>query len=361
MVQKARFAIIGGGFRTQAYLQIARELPEQFQISGMVVRDEEKGQVIEQEWKVRTYRTLEELLDKEQQDFAVLSVARSVAPDFLFELAERGIPVLTETPPASDLDGLLKLHELTLRGARIQVAEQYHHQPLHAARLALVQSGRLGTVAEAYVSTAHDYHGMNLMRRLLGVGYSPVRIRAMSFESPLMGGPTRSGPPTEETIMTSRRDMAWLEFQEGKLGVYDFTNEQYRSWARSNTVTVRGERGEIADQRINALVDYATPQHIDFKRINKGENNNLEGYFLQGIMAGDQWVYHNPFLYARLSDDEIAIAVCLSKMAEYAAGAPSSYGLPEASQDHYLALMIKQAIATGETVTTELQPWGLLE
>jgi predicted dehydrogenase len=361
MGQAARFGIIGGGFRTQAFLRIARELPERFQISGLVVRDGDKGRAIEQEWKVRTYRTLEELLAKEQQDFVVVSVARAAAPDFLFELAARGIPAITETPPASDVADLVKLHELTLRGARIQVAEQYHHQPLHAARLAFVQSGRLGTVSDAYVSAAHDYHGINLMRRLLGVGYGPVRIRAMSFESPLVGGPTRTGPPTEEEIQVSRRSMAWLEFEEGKVGVYDFASEQYRSWVRSNTVTVRGDRGEIVDQRVSALVDYATPQHMDFKRINKGENNNLEGYFLQGIMVGDHWFYQNPFLRARLNDDEIAIAVCLSRMAEYAAGAPSTYGLPEASQDHYLALMIKQAIATGESVITELQPWGRMD
>jgi hypothetical protein len=361
MAKTARFSIIGGGFRTQAYLRIAREMPEQFHVSGMVVRDEEKGQVIERDWKVKTYRTLEELLEKEQQDFFVVSVARSVCPDFLFILAERGIPALTETPPAADLEGLLKLQELTLRGARIQVAEQYHDQPLHAARLAFVQSGRLGTVSEAYISTAHDYHGMNLMRKLLNVGFGQAQIRAMRFESPLLGGPTRSGPPTEESIISSRRDMAWLEFEGNKLGVYDFSSEQYRSWVRSNIVTVRGDRGEIIDQRINVLADYATPLHLDLKRINKGENGNLEGYFLQGIMAGEQWVYLNPFAPARLNDDEIAIAACLANMAKYADGGPGSYGLREASQDHYLGLMIQQAIATGETVTTEVQPWGLPE
>ncbi|MEK3914093.1 Gfo/Idh/MocA family protein [Paenibacillus sp. FSL H7-0331] len=361
MGKKARFSIIGGGFRTQAFLRIAKELPERFEVSGLVVRDPDKGQFIEQEWNVRTYRTLEELLEKEQQDFVVVSVARTVCPDFLFELAERGIPALTETPPAQDVEGLLRLHELTLSGARIQVAEQYHDQPLHAARQAFVESGRLGTITESYVSTAHDYHGMNLMRKLLGAGYGKVKIRAMRHETPLMGGPTRSGPPTEETLIQSKRDMAWLEFEDGKLGVYDFCNDQYRSWVRSNLVSVRGERGEIVDQRISVLADYATPQYLDFKRINKGENGNLEGYFLQGIMAGDQWMYHNPFVGSRLNDDEIAIATCLARMAEYAAGGPNSYGLREASQDQYLGLMIQQAIASGGVVATDVQPWAIID
>ncbi|MDF2960068.1 MAG: oxidoreductase domain protein [Paenibacillus sp.] len=353
------FSIIGGGFRSEFYLRIAGELSGQFRVSGMVIRDEEKGRQFEQKWNLHTYRTLEELLDNEQPDFVVVSVARTDCPGYLFELAERGIPVLTETPPAADLEGLLALHELTRRGARIQVAEQYHFQPLHAARLALIESGRLGTVSEAYVSAAHGYHGVNLLRKMLGYGHGEVSIRAMRYESPLMGGPTRSGPPVEQTLITAKRDLAWIDFG-GKLGLFDFTGEQYRSWVRSNYVSVRGERGEIADQCANVLADFETPLHLDFKRINKGENGNLEGYFLKGIMVGDQWMYRNPFAYFRLYDDEIAVATVLVKMADYAAGGPDFYGLPDASQDHYIGLMIEQAIVTGETVKTVIQAWAIL-
>ncbi|NOU96130.1 gfo/Idh/MocA family oxidoreductase [Paenibacillus sp. LMG 31456] len=357
MAKKTSFSIIGGGFRSEFYLRIAKELSDQFRISGMVVRDADKGQHFEQQWNLTTYRTVVELLENEQPDFVVVSVDRAICPEYLFALAERGIPALTETPPAGDLEGLLALHELTLSGARIQVAEQYHFQPLHAARLALIESGRLGTVSEAYVSAAHGYHGVNLLRKTLGYGYGEVTIRAMRFESPLMGGPTRSGPPIEETLITTKRDLAWIDFG-GKLGVFDFSSDQYRSWIRSNYVSVRGERGEIIDQRANLLLDYATPQHLDFNRINKGEDGNLEGYFLQGIMVGDQWVYRNPFAPYRLFDDEIAVATSLAKMADYAAGGPDFYGLPDASQDHYIGLMIEQAITTGETVKTSIQPWA---
>ena len=54
---------------------------------------------------------------------------------------------------------------------------------------------------------------------------------------------------------------------------------------------------------------------MELKRINKGEYENAEGYFLKGIMVGERWVYENPFMPARLYDDEIAIAACLQKMA----------------------------------------------
>jgi hypothetical protein len=84
---------------------------------------------------------------------------------------------------------------------------------------------------------------------------------------------------------------------------------------------------------------------------------NLEGYYHKGIVAGGEWVYRNPFAPGRLTDDEIAVATCLDKMAAYAAGGPSFYGLPEASQDHYLGLLIDRAVQSGEAVTTERQPW----
>ena len=80
------------------------------------------------------------------------------------------MPALAETPPGWEMDELLDLHALTERGARVQVAEQYAFQPLHAARLALVQSGRLGPVRQAHVSVAHGYHGVSLLRRFLGIG-----------------------------------------------------------------------------------------------------------------------------------------------------------------------------------------------
>jgi predicted dehydrogenase len=158
-----RFSIIGGaGFRAQYYLRIAQALPERFQISGMVVRNESKGLAMEQRWDVATYRTLEQLLQSERPDFIVVSVYGSECLDYLLRLAALGIPILSETPPAPDLRGLELLHDqLTRNGARIQVAEQYQFHPNHEARLALVQTGRLGKITETTVSISHFYNGIS--------------------------------------------------------------------------------------------------------------------------------------------------------------------------------------------------------
>lgn len=353
------FSIIGGGgFRAQYFLRIAQALPEQFRVSGMVVRDESKGKSMEDVWHVATYRTLEQLLANEHPDFVVLSVHASTAMDYMLQLAERGIPVLAETPPAPDLDGLLQLHDkLTRQGARIQIAEQYQFHPIQEAREAIIKSGQLGKVNQVTVSISHLYHGVSLIRKMLGIRFEEVKIKGMRFDSDWVAGPNRGGPPTEDKLIKSERDLAWLDFG-GKLGIYDFTKDQHRSWTRSNHLCVRGERGEIFDNRISIQDPSCTQIHMELKRINKGEYENAEGYFLKGIMAGERWVYENPYMPARLYDDEIAIADCLKKMATYVAGGPEFYGLPDASQDHYIGMLIEQAIKSGETVVSARQPWA---
>jgi hypothetical protein len=95
----------------------------------------------------------------------------------------------------------------------------------------------------------------------------------------------------------------------------------------------------------------------DIRRIVAGENGNLEGLFLRGLTLGDRWLYRNPFLPARLNDDEIAVASCLVGMSTYVGGGADLYSMTEAAQDVYLTLMIRDAITSGRPVVTRPQGW----
>lgn len=350
------FGIVGGGWRAEFYLRIAKQLPEKFQVSGVVVRDEGKGKQLEEQWGIRTLRTVEELLAADRPAFVVVSVPRAVCPAIIQQLAESGVPVLTETPPASDLEGLIRLHSLVKAGALIQVAEQYPFQPYYQAIQQVIASGRLGTISQAQVSQAHGYHGIALLRKCLGISYENAAITGKRFVSSIVQGSNRQGKPKEHKIVESNQDFAYFDF-DGKLGLYDFTGDQYFSWIRSPRLLVRGDQGEISNQDIRYLLDYETPMQTRFERVQAGENGNLEGYYLKGIVAAGEWVYQNPFAPARLTDDEIAVATSLLKMGEYVNGGPSFYSLEEASQDHYLSLLMESAIQSGKQLRSETQIW----
>jgi predicted dehydrogenase len=351
------FAIVGGGWRAEFFLRIARALPERFRISGMVVRDAAKGKAMTDAWGVPTHRDLDALLQAGKPGFVIVSVPQPAAPGIIAELAARNLPILTETPPAPTLAGLLDLWALVGKGAKIQVAEQYIYQPLHAARLALARSGKLGDVSFTHVSSCHGYHGTSLIRHFLGIGFENATVTGRAFESTIVGGPGRAGPPSAEKLGASRQVIAQLDFGN-RLGVYDFTGDQYFSWIRSLGVLIRGSRGEIRDTRLRYLVDYLTPIEAELLRQDKGPNGNLEGLWHKGIIAGSEWVYTNPFPYAPLSDDEVAIATTLAGMQRYVETGEDVYSFAEAAQDQLLSLAIDEAVKSGGSVTTTTQPWA---
>ena len=274
----------------------------------------------------------------------------------ILELVSHDVAVLAETPPAEDLDALTKLWKELPGNARVQVAEQYQFQPCHAARLALTRSGLLGEISETQISVAHGYHGVSLIRKFLNIGSESASIHALEFKSPIVAGSNRAGPPLEERKILTTQTIASLEF-EGKLAVFDFVEDQYFSWIRSHRVLVRGDRGEINNLDVRYLIDFATPIEMQLKRIDAGQTGNLEGYHHKGYIAGGAWWYRNSFAPARLSDDEIAIATCLESMARYLETGNSFYGLAEASQDHYLGILIDRAAKTGNPFESSNQVW----
>lgn len=355
MTTPTPFAIVGGGWRADFYLRVADSLPERFRVTGVLTRDAARREAIAAGNRIETPGSLPDLL-RTGPAFVVLATPWPVTPALLRELTDLGVPALAETPPAPDLAGLRALAPLAVDG-RIQVAEQYRYQPLHAARLAVTRSGRLGRVSQARVSAAHGYHGVDLIRGLLDLTDEPLRITAHRFVSPIVAGPDRSGPPTEERTVESDQVIAFLDAGD-RLGVYDFVPDQYFSWIRASRVLIRGDRGEIHGRTVRTLLDHRTPAVSELIRHDTGHDGNLEGYHHTGFTLGDEWVYRNPFAPARLSDDEIAVATCLAGMTDWLDGGPDVCSLADAAQDHYLGLCIEEAAITGHPIATTGHVWA---
>jgi hypothetical protein len=351
------YGIIGSGWRAEFFLRIAKELPGKFLVCGLVTRSKENGEKLEKNFGIKTYRTIDELLKYTSPSFVVVSVPGSVTPAVIQDLADRGIPILSETPPAPDLDTLIRLNKLTEKGAKIQVAEQYHLQPLHAARIALARSGKLGEVNQAQVSLSHGYHGMSIIRRLLDIKFENAEINAFKFNSPFVAGPGRYGLSDEERMVDAQQEIAMINFGD-KFAVYDFAPDQHRSFIRAPRILVRGNRGEVSNCEVRYLKDFRTP--IEYELVEKigGTYGNVEDFYIRGVLGGEEWLYVNPYYPAKLSEDEIAVASCVEKMDEYVKSGQDFYSLSEASQDHYLGMMVSKALNTGEKIITETQSWA---
>ena len=357
-MSRIRFGLVGAGWRAEFYLRIAAAAPEFFEMPAVVVRNPEKAKAFAEQWQSPVFATTDEMLAGGDLHFVVTSVPWAPNPGIVKELVRRGVPVLSETPPAPDLEGLVDLWNFVQASdGRVSVAEQYFLQPRFAAIRQVIDAGLIGAVSQAQISAAHGYHGMSLMRKILGIGCEDATICARSFSAPLVQGPGRAGPPEAERIEASTQTFFWLDF-EGRLGLMDFSGDQYFNWVRNNRVLIRGERGEIVDDSVAFLKDFRTPLYFDLVRHEAGQAGNLEGNYLKGIQLGENMVYTNPLAPAPLSDDEIAIGDLLLRMAEYVEGGETPYPFAEACQDHYLSLVCEQALRTGEEVKTETQPWA---
>ncbi len=344
------FALIGWGWRAQQFAAIAVRAPHWFRLTG-ILRQKPDGTE-----PASTVTSLDRLLQTEPQ-FVVVSVPRATAAELTLELARRGVPVLTETPPAEDLAGLRHLWSALPADARVQVAEQYALQPYHMAAAAIARSGRLGQITHVQASVAHDYHGFALIRHFLGVGRTPLKLNASHMTAPIVAGPGRDGPPTTEILRASTQWVGLLDFGSDRTAVYDFTNDQYFSWIRSSRLLIRGERGELADDTVRWLPSFDTPARQQLTRFDGGAKTNLQGIAHQGYALGEDWLYRNPFGPIPLPDDFIAMASVLWSMHHYLETGESFYSLADGCHDHAIGLLMREAATTGTELELTGLPW----
>jgi hypothetical protein len=352
----ARIGLIGASWRGDYYLRIAQEVPSSFEIGSVLVQSASSAARVTAAWGVRATTDFDTFLRSGPYDYVVVSVPRDAASHYIVAMAQAGIPVLTETPPARDLDDLRELWG-RVGTAPVQVAEQYRFQPQHAARLAVASSGVLGDVHTAQVSVAHDYHGVSLIRSALGVGFDPVAVTGMAFTDRVTSARGRDAWNDELAVVDSVRTIAWLRFDD-RLGTYDFNGEQYTSPIRSRHMTLSGSAGEVVDDSVRYVREPGRAVNGTFAREVTGVDGDLEGSYLHRIWLGSDVLFDNPFVGARLNDDEVAVASVMARMSAFVRTGEGFYGLADGCHDHYLGMLIADAVSSGQSVTSTPQPWS---
>lgn len=350
-MEKIRYAIVGSGWRSLFFIRIAKALPEQFEVTGMLVRGEEKKQKIAQEYGIFTTTDKEELLAA-KPDFVVVAVNRSNNAKVALEFMKDGMPVFAETPPADSVEDLNELWRMTEAGGKMQVAEQYFRYPTYEAKLKVAQDGYLGEIQTASLSALHEYHGISILRMALGVGLSGVSITAKEYSWPIAVTMDRNGLLQKGGVSGQGRIRADFVFEDGKVGFYDFCGVQYHTYVRSRHFSIQGVRGELYDDKVyylnednEPMIETLTPA-IDY--IHPA---------IESIAFAGKTVYRNPFPTNKMTEDESAIARLLIGMKEYIDTGKELYPLAEAMQDAYLTILLMEAVKTGKTVKSEDQIW----
>lgn len=349
MPAPARFVVIGAGYRAQFFWQLAAPLAE-LDCVGVVVRTP-------RELPVPTYTSFETCLRETKPDFVITSTPWAVTPVMIMLAVDHGLPVLAETPPAPDVPAMTDLWDRVGGSGLVQVAEQYLLLPSHAARLAVVRSGAIGTPTQAHVSSTQYYHAVSLIRGFLDVGREPVSVRASSFTAPLVNPLNRQRWTGNHEPQPTRTVLATLDFGE-RSGLYDFTDNQTRNPLRSRRTMVRGSHGELSNDEV---VRFAGPESVvttPLVRRQTGHDLDLDGYDTDHVSYAGRVVYRSPVFGHRWNDDEVAIATLMLQMADWVRGSgPEPYPLADGCYDHQVGLAIDESIRTDSRVEVNRAPW----
>ncbi len=352
-MKKIRYGIIGSGWRSLYYIRIAKALPDLFEVTGMLVRSEEKKQAMEREYGIFVTMDREELLAAEP-DFVVAAINRADNGKLCMELMEMGIPVLAETPPSDEMEELLAIWETKERcNAKIQIAEQYFLYPTYETKIKIAKEGYLGDIQNAALSALHEYHGFSMLRLLLNAGMSDAAMTAKKYTWPIAVTQNRGGVLQKGETAEQDRVKAELVFENGTVGFYDFCGVQYHTYVRSRHLNVQGVRGEIDDDKVYYLTEENDPMIETLTPANDGVRPGIESIAFAG-----KAFYRNPFPTNALPEDETAIARLLVGMKEYLETGKEIYPMADAMQDAYFTILLKEAVETGKTVYSKRQPWA---
>ena len=349
-MKKARFIIIGSGWRSSYYARIAKALPDRFELLYMLCRSQEKAEKMAGELGIPTTTSISDCIEA-KPDFVVVAVTKSSMTEVALQWLDKGFFVLAETPAATSFENLEKLKNLGEKGLRLIIAEQYRLYPENLALIKLLQTGILGEISAINISLAHEYHGASLIRAFLNLSpEEKFSVQAKTYSFPTTETLTRYEKITDGRVAEKKRTLATFEFENGKVAFYDFDSEQYRSPIRKNTIKIQGVRGEIIDNKVYYLDQNNQGQEeeilIKSRLVDReSDNPNFKTiYEVENITFKGELLYQTPFGSCGLSQDETAMASLMYKTYLFSKGQEESpYPLKEAIQDSYMALMMENA------------------
>ena len=350
------FVIIGSGYRAVFWSKVAKRYPEQFILKYMYCRTKEKAERIAAEHDIPTTSSIEEI-EAVKPDFVVVAVSKDSICAVTKEWAQKGYPVLCETPAAMTVEELKELWFLTQNGAKIQVAEQYHRYPIMLAGLNAIAERKLGDPYAVRLSVAHDYHGVSLVRRMLQPTH-PEKLRldhveGQKYTFTVRETDSRYGAIKDGSVKERERSIVTMQFAGGTVAFYDFSGVQYRSFIRSRHVNVQGQDGEWNDVWLRYVDEDFEPVT---EKVLPWLNPKYE--FLNTSQLLQESYEWTGAMELTTMQEEYAVASMMCDMRAYIEDGLEVYPMAEALEDAYVFLLMEKAYhQPGKPVYPENMPW----
>ena len=362
-----RVAIIGTGRRSDyLYGPIIKALPDEVELVAVWGRSNDSAKGLGESLGVPYYTDLEGLMREREAEIGIVSVNYGANGQVGLMALEAGLHVLLETPIAhklSEADAIIKAAKK--RGLKIEIAEQFHRRPLEAIKLKLIDSGLFGRVYTSFNDFAgHGYHGVSVMRSYLGFDAVPLQVTGAVRDYDL--APHLSRLKATDNARTETQEHGVIEFSDGRLGIYHWTNVGYDSplrwWRSSRFLAEKGMGitvgvGLDVEERLSLLAPgNEGPSLITLER----HWERVDGGALAAMVAHtgdpDQPIvrWDNPFSPpvqghgVQWHDDEIGVAGCLMSLVNAVRDkVEPTYGPHQGRLDQEIITAIRQSSADG--------------
>lgn len=322
--------VIGSGWRAETWLKIINRLPD-FKTEALVCRNPQKAVVFSEKFGVSTVASISDALGK-SFDFALVCVSKGDNAAVSESLLRSGVPVLCETPAGVTDEERKRLY--LYDGSNFQFAEQYPLRPRYIAMNALVEKNYFGKLHTISLSCCHAYHAVALMRAFLKTGEELPEAHVLSLSDVYTETDGRTGRKPPETLSHERR-VALLKFGD-KTAFYDFSHGQYFSRIRGERLLLQGTDGEMSNGE-GWRVNNGEELPISLRCRYSGQGNSLAAPDLVEISCDGEILFKNPYFGCRLSEEEIAMASCLTAFADGLKSGIPFYSARQAAIDSLIA------------------------
>lgn len=361
-MERLKIALVGAGRRgAGAHAPVIAALDDVFDFVAVCDATAERAQAVAAQYGCRAYTSARDLARHETLDIADVVVPGPAHHALSCFFSGHGVHQIVETPIAVTLPlADLMIETARQNGVKLEVAENYHRQPLMRLRQAVIDSGAIGAVSRIYrIFEEGGYHGMSILR--LWAGADPTGIMGVSHTSPVVPIVDRKLRRHED----ERLSIGVIEFANGVMALSAYSTVIHaRSLGRGafHFSQIDGTHGSLVGDEVHTVPEAdlltgaqstpAAPQRITSERDGVEILERLE------VALPDRRIaWENPLRRYPLTENQVQVADELLSIANAVReGEEPAYGAAAARLDQEMDIaMLESGDRDRTTIPLPLQ------